>query len=139
MVANETVMTGSAQLSGRALILRWCACGLLLPATLGGLSWIAYTLQIAIVSELLSMPALFSAPLSPFAVAAMTAHGAQGPWPYVIVAGVLAGNVVIYGLLGLLHQRLQARPRVDQSLRLALTIGVGFAVLSFAASILAFA
>ncbi|MCX7059138.1 MAG: hypothetical protein NTZ79_18770 [Proteobacteria bacterium] len=127
-------MTGSAQLSGRALILRWCACGLLLPATLGGLSWIAYTLQIAIVSELLSMPALFSAPLSPFAVAAMTAHGAQGPWPYVI-----AGNVVIYGLLGLLHQRLQARPRVDQSLWLALTIGVGFAVLSFAASILAFA
>lgn len=138
MDSDATVPTDAGRTARGTLILRWAVAGLLLPAALAGISWVAYASKLGFIAELMSMPAVFAAPFSPLALAALTTRGAHGPVPYVIAAAVLAGNVAVYALVGMLHARLQRRPIVDQLLWLTLVIGVGFSLLSFVATIVAF-
>jgi len=139
MVSDETKVIAAVATTRRLLLLRWALAGIVVPATLGGLSWLCFEARIGTLFDALANLAMFAAPLWPFVLKAFQGRDPHGVQTFVIAAAVVAFNALLYVAVGTLHWRLREQPQVNRMLWLTVVVGVGFSVLKFLALVLAFA
>jgi len=138
MASDETNGRTTDPLGRRRLVARWAAAGVLLPACLGGLSWICFEARLGALFDVFANLSMFTAPLWPLGLKAFQGRGAPGLAAYAVAGGIVAFNALLYASVGVLQWRLRAQPRANRLIWLTVAVGLGFSVLKFAALILAF-
>jgi hypothetical protein len=139
MVSEEINRIGQSALPRRQLLTRWAAAGVVIPAVLGGLSWLCFETRLGNLFDAFANLSLFAAPFWPFVLKTLQHRAAHGVAPYAVATGAVIANALLYTAVGALHWRLRNQPAVNRMLWLTVVIGIGFSVLKFVALIGAFA